>query len=328
MTSSSPELIRKNRAFATRWKALPAASSRKLFRDLDYIRSASEGGSTRAEGLQSMKLAAKELRVAAKADKKAATRGAIKAEGATGHVARIQYLENSIGKEICGPSRRSERRAKIDLDTLRAAAQGKTIQEDGYADMRAANLELHKAADMENRVAFGAEQYELQRMAHKTEDSDPESGGDDDDGYEDPYADIDVKAFVKQLEEQQDKNIVQKPPPTDANDATVQLACFQPIKEAPEALRAILAARADPNIVVGDSLSPLRRVIAFARPRDAAAMRDLLLQHGAAESQFEKQRWHERQAAEGSEAAWLQNFHRSAPTHTQHMRSLIYTVRW
>jgi hypothetical protein len=116
-----------------------------------------------------------------------------KAEGPTGHVARIQYLENSIGKEICGPSRRSERRAKIDLDTLRAAAQGKTIQEDGYADMRAANLELHKAADMENRVAFGAEQYELQRMAHKTEDSDPDSGGDGDNGYEDPYADIQLQ---------------------------------------------------------------------------------------------------------------------------------------
>ena len=233
-----------------------------------------------------------------------------------------------MGKRFAGPVAASERRAQIDLDKLRAAGQGKHIQSDGFAAMRAENLELHSEADMENRVAFGAEQYELQRMAHKTEDSDPESGGDDDDGYEDPYADIDVKAFVKQLEEQQDKNIVQKPPPTDANDATVQLACFQPIKEAPEALRAILAARADPNIVVGDSLSPLRRVIAFARPRDAAAMRDLLLQHGAAESQFEKQRWHERQAAEGSEAAWLQNFHRSAPTHTQHMRSLIYTVSW
>ena len=62
--------------------------------------------------------------------------------------------------------------------------------------MRAKNQELHKEATMENRVAFGAAQYELQRMAHKTDDSDQESAGDADDGYEDPYADIDVRAFV------------------------------------------------------------------------------------------------------------------------------------
>ena len=96
-------------------------------------------------------------------------------------------------------------------------------------------------------------------MAHKTDDSGPESYGDADDGYEDPYADIDVKAFVKQLEKQQDKKIVQKPPPTDVNDATVQLACFRPINETPDTLGAILLARADPNLVVGDGISPLRR---------------------------------------------------------------------
>ena len=49
--------------------------------------------------------------------------------------------------------------------------------------MRAKNRELHEAADMENRVAYGTAQYEAQRMAHKTEDSDQEGGdadGDDD----------------------------------------------------------------------------------------------------------------------------------------------------
>ena len=128
---------------------------------------------------------------------------------------------------------------------------------------------------------------------------------------------------MKQLEEQQDKDIVPKPPPTDPNDANVQLACFRPTNETPKALGAILLARADPNLVVGEGISPLRKVIAFARARDAAAMRDLLLQHGAAESKFEKQRWQERQAAEACEAAWLQNFHRPAPTHTKHMHSYI-----
>ena len=52
--------------------------------------------------------------------------------------------------------------------------------------MRAKNLELHSEADMENRVAAGTAQYELQRMAHKTDDSDQENESDVDDGYEDP----------------------------------------------------------------------------------------------------------------------------------------------
>ena len=41
-------------------------------------------------------------------------------------------------------------------------------------------------------------------------------------------------------------------------------------------------------------------------------MRNLLLEHGATESKFDKQRWEERQAAEECEKSWLQNFHRSA----------------
>ncbi len=93
----------------------------------------------------------------------------------------------------------------------------------------------------------------------------------------------------------------------------MQLACFRPIKEAPDAPEAILLARPDPNLVVDDGISPLRRVIAFARTRDVVAMRDLLLQHGASETKFEKQRWQERQAAEECEKSWLQNFHRSVP---------------
>ena len=68
-------------------------------------------------------------------------------------------------------------------------------------------------------------------MAHKTEESDPESGGDDDDGYEDPYADIDIKAFVKELEEQQDKNIVPKPPPTDATMRPCSWLVCSPLKK-------------------------------------------------------------------------------------------------
>ena len=44
----------------------------------------------------------------------------------------------------------------------------------------------------------------------------------------------------------------------------------------------------------------------------AARMRELLLEHGADESAYERRRWEERCAADAGEAAWLQNFHRSA----------------
>ena len=74
----------------------------------------------------------------------------------------------------------------------------------------------------------------------------------------------------------------------------------------------ILRARADPNLIVGDDVSPLRKVITFARNPDVARMRELLLAYGASESAFERQRWAERRAADACDAAWLENYHRSA----------------
>jgi len=109
----------------------------EALQDLDYIRSCSEGEGTRAEGLHSMQLAAKELRdevkaqaqVAkletkkaankdqekAKADGKTAARGGVKANGSECFNACIQYIEKSVQKEIVGPPRRTERRAEAKL---------------------------------------------------------------------------------------------------------------------------------------------------------------------------------------------------------------------
>ena len=83
-------------------------------------------------------------------------------------------------------------------------------------------------------------------------------------------------------------------------------------------------AHADPNLVVGEGISPLQKVIAFARAQDAASMRDLLLlQHGAAESKIDGTQKHERQAAGACEAAWHQNFNESAPNNNTYMPSYI-----
>ena len=96
-------------------------------------------------------------------------------------------------------------------------------------------------------------------------------------------------------------------------DPNIVVGCFQPIRETPGALEAILAARAEPNIVLGDSLSPLRRVIMLARACHVIAMRHLLLHYGANEIGVERQRWGERRNADACEKSWLQNFHRPAP---------------
>ena len=81
----------------------------KAQEDLTYIYSAAATGATRAEGLQAMKAAAKALRDEAKAAAKnvraatqATTRGSVQNEGATGHYARIQYLEDSKQREVTG----------------------------------------------------------------------------------------------------------------------------------------------------------------------------------------------------------------------------------
>jgi hypothetical protein len=233
-------------------------------------------------------------------------------EFAATYTADIQHRDDQgKNQHIRGPGRSSRTRAERDLASMREASQGHATWAEGLAALRSKNLELHQASEKEARVAMGIDQYLSQRMAHKVEDSDPETDGDDDDGTGDPYHGIDLAACVKLAEEPPAK-IEQREPPKDANDASVQLACFRSIKETPEALEAILLARADPNLVVDDDISPLRKVIAFARTRDVAAMRELLLRHGAMESKFERQRWHERQSADANESAWLRNFHRSA----------------
>ena len=343
------------------------SDEQEAFQDLHYIRSCSEGETTRAEGLHSMKLAAKELRDEVKADAqatklgakdaaaqaakkdrdeaKAPTRGVVKAEGAAGRFARIRYIENGMEKEICGPLRRSERRAQIDLDKLRAAAQGKEIQTVGFAAMRAKNQELHEVADMENRVAFGSAQYHTQRVAHKTDDSDPESNGDADDGYvgDDWLFDTDFTnpATVKKLFPPPAPK-APRPPPKDAEDATQQLHKFWPDEETPAALRGLLNARADPNVSEGGeveplpmlpevqrdllnaridpnkfmrkipAMTPLMAVIALAREEHLEEMRDVLVDYGANYGPDERRDYRKRWQAIRYDPIYLREFHRSA----------------
>ena len=278
----------------------------QAYQDLCYIRAAAEGSPTRVQGLHAMQTAAKLLRDEAKA----LARGGIKQDAAGCYYARFQYVDAGITKkDILGPLRQGERRAESDLAMLREAARGKTTWPEQVAAMQQAARQLHERAQFETRVARGVAQYDAQRQAHKADDSEQETSGDEDDGRDDQYYGLDVATVAKMVEALPAPR-AQPPPPVDANDANVQLARFRPINEKPETLEAILRARADPNLIVDADISPLRKVIAFARDHDVARMRELLLAHGASESEFERRRWKDRQKADACEAAWQENFHR------------------
>ena len=276
-------------------------------RDLCYIRAAAEGSLSHVDGLCAMQIAAKLLRDEAKA----LARGGIWQDAAGSYYARFRYIDAGITeKKILGPPRQSEQRAENDLATLREAARAQKTWPEQVAAMQQAAQILRENAQRENRVARGVAQYEAQKQAHKAEDSDPETSGDEDDGADDDLDDAMVAKLVADLPPLR----ARPPPPVDPNDANVQLACFRFSLERPETLEAILLARADPNLIVGDgNVSPLRKAMLYAREnKDAARMRELLLEHGADESAYERRRWEERCAADAGEAAWLQNFHRSA----------------
>ena len=288
---------------------------RLAYQDLCYIRAAADGAPSHVDGLCAMQTAAKLLRDEAKA----LARGRIKQDASGSWFARFKYVDCGItNKEILGPPRQSERRAENDLATLREAARAQKTWPEQVAAMQQAAQVLRESAQLENRVARGVAQYEAQKQAHKAEDSDPETSGDEDDGADDHYYGLDEAAIAKMIESIPPQR-APPPPPVDANDANVQLALFLANSEKPETLEAILRANADPNLIVDDDISPLRKVIALARNHDVVRMRELLLEHGAFESAFERQRWEERQRADANDAAWLKNFHRSEQSATDRL---------
>ena len=311
--------------------------------DLKYIRAAASGEASRLGELRAMKLAAERLQDEAKI----AMRGGIKTESANRIFTRLQFTYDSVQDEITGPARQSERRAKADLAKLRQAAQGHVTVKESIAAMRQKSRELHQGAEFEANVAMGLAQYGLVRDAHKVVDSDPESDGpapvEHDDSFE--AADFSDPAVVKKFFPPP----APKPPrapPRDAADATRQLADFMPTSETPEALRALLAARADPNLIIEsarasqpmpllpeilsamsdlgieatqsggtEDFTIMSRVIAFAiRPDHMTEMVDLLRQHGAKFEDTERCRYKKRYDALCFDPIYLRDFHRSAAT--------------
>ena len=231
------------------------------------------------------------------------------------HFADIQYRDEQtkLKKRIRGPVRFSKSRAESDIARIRDATDGYTTWGEAIASMHAKNLELHKEAEKEARVAMGIEQYEAQRLAHQVEDSDPETETEFDDNQDGVWA-----------EDFSDPNVLDKlfpppaprvpvRPPLDADDATSQLSRFRYTLEAPSVLSMLLAARADPNVVAKEGdLPPLQTAMLLADPRHVHEFRALLLQFGATNAREEKIMWGRRQQRDIIDPIYVAKLRRSA----------------
>ena len=80
-------------------------------------------------------------------------------------------------------------------------------------------------------------------------------------------------------------------------DPTEALSRFRPVRDGVERLRQILALRADPN-VLRENVTPLQMVMTFASAKNLDPMRNLLLQHGAKETDEDKKRLEVRRRAD------------------------------
>ena len=192
--------------------------------------------------------------------------------------------------EICGPRREQRRRAEADLAQMRAAGAVGNTREQGLQIMAAEARRLQVSAGFEAEVRAAVQR---QRAAEEEEeeavyvsDAEPEE--------DDPWM----------LEHPLTEDLPATPPSQKASltphEADVALQGFRPIKARPEDLKHILYCRADPNkpLTVPGDLNPLRKVLCFARERHVVEMRQLLLDHGADETDDDRKRWVTRQQAD------------------------------
>jgi hypothetical protein len=203
--------------------------------------------------------------------------------------AHAQY-RNSAGANvnIYGPDRCDRRRAEADLAQMRAAGAISTTREQGLQIMAAEARRLQVSAGFEAdvRAAVQRQRDEEEEEAVYVSDEEPEE--------DDPWM----------LEHPLTEDLPATPPsqkaPLTPHEADVALQGFRPIKARPEDLKHILYCRADPNkpLTVPGDLNPLRKVLCFARERHVVEMRQLLLDHGADETDDDRKRWVTRQQAD------------------------------
>ena len=204
--------------------------------------------------------------------------------------AQVTYRDAAGCKvSIDAPRREQRRRAEADLDQMRAAGAIGSTREQGLQYMAAEARRLQVSASFEAEVRAS-----VQRQLAEEAEEDAVYVSDDEPEEDDPWL----------LEDPSNEDVAATPPsqrqPLTPHEADVALQGFRPINARPEGLEHILACRADPNkpLTVPGDISPLDKVLTFARAEHVEKMRQLLLDHSANESEEQRKRWVTRQRAD------------------------------
>ena len=147
------------------------------------IRGAAAEHSTRMGALQAMQQEASRLKEAAEHE----AGGIVAARH--GYRARVQFTDgDGAAREIQGPRRHDERRAKADLEVIRAAGTSKPTRAEALEAMGAEAHRLQEHAGFEAEVAMAVGKERLNQK-HTVSDSDPESEGNNktEEPDEDPF---------------------------------------------------------------------------------------------------------------------------------------------
>ncbi len=210
--------------------------------------------------------------------------------------AHVQYRSPDHKKaHIYGPWRTDQTQAQKDLEDMRAC--GALFGEDRAGGLEAMTAEARR---IQERAAHDRE-IRLARLLSGSSgsDSDDSDFGDNPEGYID-----DPSEWWQDLQDGK----IPKPeiPPkkeiTNPSEATEALMKFDAFHEDTAELRRILELRADPNATLPNSkIRPLDNVLTWAPADRIAAMRELLLEHGATETDEDKKYWKLRQVNDAYE---------------------------
>ena len=238
--------------------------------------------------------------------KEFATIGSVGKHNREDYRARVQYCDEAgVKKEICGPDRSDKARAKVDLAHMRAAAAVGKTREQGFEIMAAEAQRIKITAEYEAEIrATTLPQMDSQEA--KEAAYEPEYGSDLD--PEEPWLMDCVPP--KEPHEQVETPASQRPSLTPLQATKMLVETFRPLKTRPADLEHLLLCRADPNAPFpAGRITPLQNVLTFATERDVEAMRELLLMHGAHESEEDRQQWATRQKADFYEKVRLSDYY-------------------
>ncbi len=219
--------------------------------------------------------------------------------------AHVQYRGDQGRKaNLYGPRRLETSDAESDLEAMRAAAA--VFPNDRVKAFQSMHAEARRLQDR----ALYAREIEAITLRRTLTDSDYEEAEeeclemvDDPDEW---WRDLqDGKKTTEEKVEEKPREINT---PDEATEALLKQ--FRPIRESVNELKRLLDLKADPNVPVSAGhISPLQHVLLFAPVKNVVAMRDLLLQRGAMETEDNKKRWAIRQDSDRFEPARVRDFY-------------------